>query len=60
LHSDGLSDDEVRAAHLEPVGDVSEAVARALARSGPGAKLGVLPQGPLTVATALSDTTAYP
>ena len=36
LHTDGLSDDEVRAAHLDPVGDVSEAVARALAAPAPG------------------------
>ena len=52
LHTDGLSDDEVRAAHLEPVGDIADAVARALDRAGPGARLCVLPQGPLTVATA--------
>ena len=52
LHSDGLSDDEVRAAHLSPVGDVSDAVARAVDRAGPGARVCVLPQGPLTVATA--------
>jgi lactate racemase len=60
LHTSGLSDDEVRAAHLEPVADVSAAVARALAAAGPAARLCVLPEGPLTVATALSDTTAYP
>jgi nickel-dependent lactate racemase len=52
LHTDGLNDDEVRAAHLRPVGDVSGAVARALDRAGPGARLCVLPEGPLTVATA--------
>ncbi len=52
LHSDGLSDDEVRAAHLSPVVDVSDAVARAVDRAGPGARVCVLPQGPLTVATA--------
>jgi lactate racemase len=60
LHTSGLSDDEVRAAHLEPVADVSAAGARALAAAGPAARLCVLPEGPLTVATALSDTTAYP
>jgi len=53
LHTDGLSDDEVRAAHLSPVGDVSEAVARALDQAGPGARVCVLPQGPLTVVTAV-------
>jgi hypothetical protein len=49
LHSDGLDDDEVRAAHLRPVADVTGAVAEALAGAGPGARLCVLPQGPLTV-----------
>jgi nickel-dependent lactate racemase len=53
LHTDGLRDDEVRAAHLVPVGDVSTAVAAALDRAGPGARLCVLPEGPLTVVTAL-------
>lgn len=50
LHADGLSDDEVRAAHLRPVSDVSAAVAEAVAEAGPGARCCVLPQGPLTVA----------
>ncbi len=52
LHTDGLDDEEVRAAHLRPVADVSEAVAEALAASGPSARLCVLPEGPLTVVTA--------
>jgi nickel-dependent lactate racemase len=52
LHSDGLHDDQVRAAHLRPVADVSAAVTRALDDAGAGARLCVLPQGPLTVATA--------
>ncbi len=56
LHTDGLSDDEVRGAHLRPVGDVSEAVARALDQAGPGARVGVLPEGPLTVVTAAGAT----
>jgi nickel-dependent lactate racemase len=51
LRTDGLSDDEVRAAHLEPVADVSEAVARAVHAAGPRASVCVLPLGPLTVAT---------
>ena len=57
LHTDGLSDDDVRAAHLHPVGDVSDAVARAAARTtaraGRDARVGVLPLGPLTVATVV-------
>jgi hypothetical protein len=53
LRTDGLDDDEVRAAHLRPVADVSDAVARALDEAGPGARVCVLPQGPLTVVTAV-------
>jgi nickel-dependent lactate racemase len=45
----GLTDDEVRAAHFTPVGDVSQAVADALRDAGPAATLCVLPQGPQTV-----------
>ncbi|HEY5250317.1 MAG TPA: nickel-dependent lactate racemase [Acidimicrobiales bacterium] len=52
LCSEGLEDDEVRAAHLRPVADVSSAVAEALAGAGPGARLCVLPQGPLTVVSS--------
>jgi nickel-dependent lactate racemase len=51
LHTDGLSDEEVEAAHMRPVGDVTAAVAEALKRAGPGARVCVLPEGPLTVAT---------
>jgi nickel-dependent lactate racemase len=50
LHAEGLSDDQVRSAHLRPVDDVSAAVAEALAAAGPAARCCVLPQGPLTVA----------
>ncbi len=50
--SEGLSDDEVRSALLTPVHDPSAAVTEALDRSGPGARVCVLPHGPLTVATA--------
>jgi nickel-dependent lactate racemase len=52
LLTDGLSDDEVRAAHLEPAGDLDLAVAQALGAAGPGARCCVLVQGPLAVATA--------
>jgi nickel-dependent lactate racemase len=53
LHSEGLTDDEVRAAFVRPVDDVSDAVAEALDATGlgGGARLGVLPYGPLTVAS---------
>ncbi len=58
LHTDGLTDDEVRGAFLRPVGDVTEAVTEAVAHaieqsgSGHRARVGVLPYGPLTVASA--------
>ena len=49
VHADGLGDDEVRAALMTPVDDVSAAVAAAVARAGPGARVCVLPRGPLMV-----------
>lgn len=44
-----LSAAQLRAAHLEPVEDVSEAARQALAEAGPAARLCVLPQGPYCV-----------
>ena len=55
LHSRGLSDDDVRGAFLRPVADVTDAVAEALDATGSGARLGVLPYGPLTVASTSGD-----
>jgi nickel-dependent lactate racemase len=52
LHSGGLDDREVLSGQMRPVPDVTAAVAEALGR-GPGKRLCVLPQGPLTVATSL-------
>jgi lactate racemase len=54
LHAPGLTDDEIRAAFCRPVADVTDAVAEALDATGLGrdARLGVLPYGPLTVASA--------
>lgn len=49
VRTDGLSDDEVRAAHFEPVADVESAVGDALNDAGPEATLCVLPQGPQTI-----------
>jgi lactate racemase len=57
LRADGLSDEEVGAAFMRPVPDVSDAVAEALASSGVGARLAVLPFGPLTVASAPDPVT---
>ena len=44
-----LDPDQIRAAHFEPAEDVGEAVTQALAASGPGSTLCVLPQGPQTI-----------
>ena len=49
VRSDCLSDEQVRAAHLEPVKDISAAVNENLLRAGPHATLCVLPNGPQTI-----------
>ncbi|MHB1305766.1 MAG: nickel-dependent lactate racemase family protein [Limisphaerales bacterium] len=48
LHST-LSEEAVRAAHLESCPDIAGAVREELARLGPEARVAVLPQGPLTI-----------
>ncbi len=49
MKAGGLQPDQIRAAHLQPIDDVDEAVASALRRAGPDATLCVLPQGPRTI-----------
>ncbi len=49
LKTDGLTDDQVRAAHLTPIDDVAAATRDALARFGPDARVCVLPEGPQTI-----------
>jgi nickel-dependent lactate racemase len=44
-----LTDEALRAAHFEPMEDVSEETERALEEAGPGASLCVLPRGPQTI-----------
>jgi nickel-dependent lactate racemase len=51
LYAEGLSDAQIRSALIEPVHDVAAVVADRLAAAGPGARLAVLPEGPLTVVT---------
>jgi hypothetical protein len=51
LHSDGLDEQDIRAALLVPVDDLNAAVGDALGRLGPSSRVAVLPEGPLTVAT---------
>lgn len=49
LKTDGLTADQVRQAHLEPIDDVGAAARTHLQRRGPGARLCVLPEGPQTI-----------
>jgi len=51
LHSSGLEDVDIAGALLVPAPDLDGAVAAALERLGRRARVAVLPQGPLTVAT---------
>ena len=55
LYSQGIDDDAARSAQLVPVPDlaaaVADAIARAPGRTGGPARVCVLPEGPLTVAT---------
>jgi hypothetical protein len=51
MHSDGLGPDAIRTAQLWPAPDLDEAVGDTLAGLGPSARVAVLPEGPLTVAT---------
>ena len=44
-----LDPEQIRAAHFEPAEDATKAALQALATSGPGATLCVLPQGPQTI-----------
>ncbi len=49
LRSSFLTPDQVRAAHMEPIEDVAQAVDAALRKHGPDARVCVLPEGPQTV-----------
>ncbi len=49
VHADGLDDSQLAAAHLEPVADIGASVASLVATT-PGLRIGVLPQGPQTIA----------
>jgi nickel-dependent lactate racemase len=49
MHTSYLSDSDLAAAHLEQTADISDSVARALAKAAPGGRACVLPEGPQTV-----------
>jgi nickel-dependent lactate racemase len=50
MHTGGLTPADLAAAHFEHSADVSASVRAELARFGPDATLGVLPEGPQTIA----------
>jgi len=56
LFADGLAGDTVPTALLTVVRDLDGAVASACARLGSGARVAVMPEGPLTVATVRPHT----
>lgn len=51
LYSEGLSAEAIRGAQLSPVDDLGRTIRAAVNRLGPSARVAVLPEGPLTVAT---------
>jgi nickel-dependent lactate racemase len=49
VKAEGLSAEQIRAAHFEPVEDVEKAVKEAMLQAGPTATVCVLPHGPQTI-----------
>ncbi|HDT13271.1 MAG TPA: nickel-dependent lactate racemase [Candidatus Aminicenantes bacterium] len=49
VRSDGLSDDQIRAAHLRPCRRIEDTIAALLERYGRGASICVMPEGPQTI-----------
>jgi nickel-dependent lactate racemase len=49
VHTDNLTDEQIRAALLQPCHDIVATTAALLARYGPGATICVLPEGPQTI-----------
>lgn len=49
LKSDYLSDEAIRAAHLQPARNLNRAILEALEKHGPSSRLCVIPEGPQTI-----------
>jgi nickel-dependent lactate racemase len=60
VRAGGLAPEQVRAAWLEPVEDVSACVAELLHAAGAGARLAVLPQGPQTIPYVAGEAAGAP
>lgn len=55
LYSEGLSDNQIRAALLTPSRSVEETIGNLVRKYGPGASICVLPQGPQTIPYVKQD-----
>ena len=55
VHASGLTDADLRSAHLFAVPDIAAAVGAELAAAGPGARVCVLPEGPQTIPFVSAD-----
>lgn len=49
VYSEGLSDEQIRSAHLEPCRSIEATVDELMRECGPGARICVLPEGPQTI-----------
>jgi hypothetical protein len=60
VHASGLTDADLRRAHLFAVPDIAAAVAAELAGAGPEARVCVLPEGPQTIPFVSADVAGSP
>jgi nickel-dependent lactate racemase len=60
VHASGLTDADLRSAHLFAVPDIAAAVGAELAAAGPGARVCVLPEGPQTIPFVGADLAGSP
>jgi nickel-dependent lactate racemase len=60
VHASGLTDADLRSAHLFAVPDVAAAVAAELAAAGPEARVCVLPEGPQTIPFVHAEVAGSP
>jgi len=58
VHTDRLTDAELRTAHLYAVPDIAAAVEAELAARGPDARVCVLPEGPQTIPYVIEENSA--
>lgn len=49
LYSDGISEDVAKKCHLVPITSIEETIEKLQKRFGPGAKIAVMPEGPMAI-----------